>query len=600
MSFRSLNIGMTGLMTNQLALNTTGHNVANAVTPGFSRQRVITTNNRPQVYPYGAVGTGVGVKSIESVVDNFLEIQVRTATSTYGSLNAKLSGYENLEAYFNELTGNDISTTFNNFWNALSDFNNKIENLSIRSNLTSVAETFCDTIKSVREKIYSYRTQQNNAVRDTVGQVNQLTTQVANLNAAIMKAECGGALGIKANDLRDQRTELLKKLSEIMDVSITEETNGSTTVAQKGRLLVYQNQTFELETTRKEVGDLLVDQVVFAADKQIVNLGTGKLAGMVAMRDEIALTFQKELDQFAGEFIWNFNRQFSQGVGLEGFDQLTATNRVMDPTVTLDKLQYDFSPMPGTFQIKDGSFQIIVYDQASQTEKRVTIDINLTDPNEDKKTILFSKDAVEGPPGVWTFRQPENSLVRKIQDALDAVTPGTFTVEIDQLNRISLKSNADGTQFAFGEDTSGVLAALGLNTLFTGNNAQTIGVNQTFVDNPQLLAGADNFTAGNQKNAQVLNDLRLKSTMKNGTSTFESYYQGVVGRLGIEASKTQLMYAMQVDIKISIENQRESLSGVNLDEEMIKMTQYQNSYSASAQFISVVQTMYDTLLAMVN
>ena len=599
MSFSSLNIGMTALQTSQLALNTTGHNVANAATEGYSRQRVATEASRPQMRGYGALGTGVSVKTVEAISDEFLEQQVRTATSSYGELYAKNNGYSNLEAYFNELTGSDISTTFGDFWNALEDLNNHVEDLSTRANAASVAQTFCDTIQAVREKIFTYRAQQNNAITDAVNTVNELTTQIAAYNQAITAAECGGATGNKANDLRDQREVLVKKLSEMLDVSVNEEKNGSVVVALNGRMLVFEDQNFELTTRKEEEAGMLVDTIIFASDHQKATIESGTVNGMVEMRDEIALSFQNDLDQFAGEFLWNFNRAYSQGNGLEAYTQLTADYRIIDPMVTLDQLQYEFKPVDGTFQIKDGSFEITVYDTESGTEKHLSIDIDLTNSNPEKRTILYSTDAVEVSPGVWKYEQPENSLVRKIQDALDSVAEGTFKVSIDQMNRISIASNSAETRFAFGEDSSGVLAALGLNTFFTGHDAQTINVNENAMENPQFFAAAKSFTVGDQTNIMALNSLRLSLTMNNGTSSFESYYQSVVGRLGIESARVEALYEAQVDIKNSAENQRESLSGVNLDEEMTKMTQFNTALKAATQYISVLQEMYDSLLSMV-
>ena len=119
------------------------------------------------------------------------------------------------------------------------------------------------------------------------------------------------------------------------------------------------------------------------------------------------------------------------------------------------------------------------------------------------------------------------------------------------------------------------------------------------MDNPQFFSAATTFVPGDQTNIARLSALRLSLTMNNGTSSFESYYESVIGRLGIESARVTALYDAQVDIKTSVENQRESLSGVNLDEEMTKMTQYNTAFKAAAEFISVVQEMYDSLLAMV-
>ncbi len=599
-SFNALNIGMTALFTQKTALDIVGQNIANAATPGYARQRVDMEANRAQVYTYGAVGTGVDVRKIEHLTDNFLESQVRTAMSDMGSLEVLQSGYANLEAYFNELTKCDISTSFDSFWSSMQDWNNNVEDLSTRNNVISQAQSLCDTFQSTRDKIYEYRYQTNNAVKDSVNSINTITTEIADLNANIMKIECGGATGVIANDLRDQRTQLAKELSGLMDVSINEESNGSLVVAQKGRMLVFQDKSFELTTERVNDNGMLIDKVVFAEDHEDVTVESGTLYGQVHMRDDICLNFQQELDQLAGEFIWEFNRVHSQGVGLTAYDNITATNAIVDPTQTLDEIAFTFDPVPNTFEIKNGSFEIKVYDKDSGQAKTVNIDINLTNVEDDQKTILAETEPTEISPGVWKVIQPDNSLLGQIQKQLNAVAPNTFTVELDYSNQLKITSNAEDVQVGFGRDSSGVLAALGLNTIFNGYNAETMSINPTIEDQPELLAGANEFIEGNQANVQKLINLRTSLVMSNNTATFEDYYEGIIGTLGIEAAQVNSLTSTQQDILVRVENQREDLSGVNLDEEMTKMMQFQKSYQAAAKFVTTADAMLDTLMNMVQ
>ena len=599
-SFRTLNIGMTALFAQKTALDTTGQNIANAATPGYARQRVNMEANRPQVYSYGAVGTGVDVRQIEHLTDEFLEAQVRTAVSDKGMLDVYQSGYSNIEVYFNELSDNDISSAFNNFWKSMQDWNNNVEDGSTRNNVLANAATLCDTFQSTRDKLYQYRYQTNNAVVDSVNSVNTMINEIADLNASIMKIEAAGATGVIANDLRDQRTQLAKELSKIMDVSVNEEKNGALVVAQKGRMLVYQDKAFELTTEKVQNNGMLIDKVVFAADHEEVRIESGKLYGQTQMRDEICLSFEEQIDQLAGEFIWEYNRIHSQGVGLTAYDSVTATNAVIDPTVTLDQLAYNFTPVDGTFEIKDGSFELKVFDSESGQATTVNIDINLTNVENDQKTILAETEPIEVSPGVWRVVQPETSLLGEIQKQLDSVAPNTFKVELDYSNQLKITSNADGVKIGFGRDTSGVLAALGINTVFNGYNAETMSVNKIISDNPEYLAGASEFVEGNQDNVKKLLDLRSAHVMANDTSTFEDFYESIIGSLGIEASRVNSLQRTQTDIVVRVENQREDLSGVNLDEEMTKMMQFQKSYQAAAKFITTADSMLDTLMNMVQ
>ncbi len=135
MSFKTLNIGATALMTSQLALNTVGHNVSNAATPGYTRQRVMTEAALPDIKTFGVLGSGVTVRSVTRVADEFLENQVREATTLFKYLEAQINSYENIEGIFNELTDNDLSSAFDDFWNGVSDVTNYVEDISTRRTL---------------------------------------------------------------------------------------------------------------------------------------------------------------------------------------------------------------------------------------------------------------------------------------------------------------------------------------------------------------------------------------------------------------------------------------------------------------------------------
>jgi flagellar hook-associated protein 1 FlgK len=588
MGFKTLNIGATALLTQKYALDITGQNIANASTPGYSRQRVSTTAANPTVKSFGALGNGVEIASIKRIADEFLEKQVRLAYSTDQRLGTLQDGYENMEVFFNELSENDISTAMDNFWNSVSDFSNNVEDVSTRRSVIESAQTMADTFQAMNEKIRDYRTRQNEAIVDTVSDVNSMLDQVANLNKQIVVMESGGTTGVVANDLRDQRTQLLKELSGIMDVSVTEQSNGAVTVTQKSRILIYQNTTHHLSTKRVLSDDLLVDMPVFEGDNEEVIIGDGVLRAQIDIRDNVMKGYKEDIDQLSASFMWEFNRIHSQGVGLKGFSSLSGNNSVLDPSETLDNLAYDFTPEPGTFEIKNGNFEIVLHDETSDEESRLNIEIDLDGNGANPDTILYDP----------LNPNASNALVNKMQAAFDSVGTGLFTVSLDLANRIQITSNTSSYTFAFGRDTSGVTAALGLNTFFDGNNSGTITVNDALRNDPQLMAGGSMFESGNNEGALALLQLRDAKVLDNDSTTLDDYYEGIVGRLGIEAAQVDRLQETQSDILTRMENQREDLSGVNLDEELTKMIMYQRAFQSAARFISTADTIYETLINM--
>ncbi len=588
MSFKTLNIGATALLTQKYALDITGHNIANANNPSYARQRLSTEAVRPQVLSFGAVGNGVQIQSIKRIADDFLEKQVRAAKGTNDYLESLQDGYENLQVFFNELTENDISTSINTFFDSISDFSNNVEDVSTRRAMIESAKSLRDSFQGMDDKLRNYRTQLNEQVVDTVDQVNNLLTQIASLNSDIVKVESGGATGVTANDLRDQRTERLKDLAGIMDITVNEEPNGAVIVTQKSRMLIFEDQHFDLKTIQEKSGDLLINKVVFAEDEEDVTLADGKLFALVDLRDRILKSYKDDMDSLAGGMLWEFNRLHSQNIGLEGFSSLTGATSVIDPSQTLNNLTYSFTPVSGTYQIQNGNFEIKVHDTVSDEEILLNIEVDLDGNTANPDTILY--DAANP--------NATNALVNKIQTALDGVQPGAFTVGLDLANRLQIQSNSNEYTFSFGRDTSGTLAALGLNTFFTGYDAGSFDINSEVENNPDFIGGAQHFEPGDNTGAMALMNLRDTGVFNNNSATIEDYYEGIVGRLGVEGSKVNALLETQGDILTRMENQREDLSGVNLDEELTKMIQYQRSFQSAARFISTANTVYETLINM--
>ncbi len=589
MSFKTLNIGMTALLTQKAALDVTGQNIANAATPGYARQRVITKAVKPELQPYGAIGAGVEIKTIKHLADEFLEKQVRIAVSSEQGLATLQDGYENLEAYFNELTENDLSTAMDDYWNTLSDFSSKVEDVSTRRAVLERAKSMRDSFRALDAKLFEYQRQINDKVVDTVENVNGIINDVGRLNVEIVRMESGGVTGVTASDLRDQRTEALKTLSEIMDITVNEDQNGALIVSQGGRMLVFHGEVFELATREIYGSEMRVHMPVFEADQEELRLGDGSLWAQIELRDQIVQGFRGEIDQLAASLIWETNRVHSQGIGLKGYTDLTGTTSVDDPEAFLDDIEYQFTPVPGTFEIENGNLEIIVHNTVNDEDTVENIEIDLDDVGTTDTTLL-ELDAGGNPIA--------RCLVAKLQAAFDEIRPNTFEVSLTLGNKLRIRSTNDEYTFGFGRDSSGVLAALGMNTFFQGFDAGTIDVNTYTEDHPEVLAGARSFVDGDNTGALALLELRETNVLENDSATFDSYYMGIVGRLGIEAGSVDSLEDTAGDIRTRMENQREDLSGVNLDEELTKMIQYQRSFQSAARFIQTVDTVLETLINM--
>ncbi|MHC4870340.1 MAG: flagellar hook-associated protein FlgK [Planctomycetota bacterium] len=681
MSFKTLNIGVTALMTSQIGLNTVGHNVSNAATPGYTRQRVMTEAALPDVKSFGVLGSGAALNEVRRVSDEFLEEQVREAFTYFNYLDSQINSYESLEAVFNELTENDMSTTMDEFWSSIGDVNNHVEDVSTRRGLIEKGKVLADTFNNFDQKIYDMRVRMNGNVRDTVNTINQLTAEIARLNEDIVAAEQGGLSNAVANDSRDQRGERLKELAGIIDINIEEESNGQVIVSLTGRLLVFENQSYTMTTEQQNSDDVLIDVPVFSQDFEEIIPGEGQLGAFIDIRDTVLQSYKDDLDTMASNFLFEFNRIHSQGQGLTGYSSITSTTTVIDETQLLNNLTYEFTPKTDTFEIENGNFELKVHNEITSTVDTMNIEIDLdgtgkpdtrlhdnsvdqydslnnfslsglnygvnTDTNGE---LYWRVTAIAGPnylvegfnntamaagdrvafgsiattSGAVTLAQDnasgisgtvdlsysfddaaivnedhfEQSLVNKIDRALEGSYPGQFTVSIDNSNRISIVANNTDYTVGFGRDTSGVLATLGLNNFFSGYDGGTIAVNSLIEANPQLVACSKTFEVGDNSNCVDLLKLRDTNILTNDSATVDDYYQGIVGRLGVEFSQKKSLLETQEDILMRAENQREDLSGVNIDEELTKMVQFQRSFQSAAKFISMADTLYETLINM--
>ncbi|MCD8350480.1 MAG: flagellar hook-associated protein FlgK [Planctomycetaceae bacterium] len=595
MGFYTLSIGTTALLTSRYGLDVTGQNLGNVDTPGYSRQRLnqVASVGTTSGLSNAIVGNGVWVGSVKRIGSEFYEKQLRQATTT-DEFNGQLQKcYTSLQGMVNELSGNALSDSMSNFWKSMSNFSSNAESVAIRSTFLAEAQQMTTRFNKMAQQLNSLKSDTNEEIQGSVQQINQLLNSIAQLNQNIVNSEVGGASGRTANDLRDQRGEAVKELYEYMDVDVVEEANGSYIVSLHGRNLVYFDQVKEvgIERTPTENG-MLAYQPVFSTDKFPLKPTDGKLAAQLKMRDEIIPSYEKEMDALAGNFMWEFNRIYSQGMGLEPFTSITAKNGPINPEATLNELQYADPNIPeGTFQIKNGNLEVIVYNKNTGEPTTVNIEIDLDGrpgPNGEPDMILWDPDNPEA----------SHSLINRIQSALDKVVPGVFDVSLDRHYQLGIASNSEDYAFAFGSDTSGVLAALGMNTFFTGHNALSMGINQDVVDNPSLLVAARSFEKGDNDVAIDLMKLREEPLGNLKEMTLEDHYLAILGRLGSEANQTKNLKDLSCDVVNRMFVQRESLSGVNEDEEVTKLIVYQRAFQSAAKFISTVDQLYETLINM--
>jgi flagellar hook-associated protein 1 FlgK len=293
-------------------------------------------------------------------------------------------------------------------------------------------------------------------------------------------------------------------------------------------------------------------------------LSGGKLAALIQTRDQTIPDYQQELDQLAKAIIVEVNNRHSQGVGLDLFSQTKGTYRVTDPTDTLA------TALPLGDQIVNGSFHIYIdRDGAPQASGTIAIDPSLS----------------------------LNDVVNSINT--DPVLGGYLTASVED-NSLKILANAATDTFGFAADDSHALTALGVNTFFTGDKAYTLGVNVWVLDNSNLVAAGQfdvtgDHAAGDNRNALALSALENSPVGPNGL-TFSDAYQHLVTNMGLDAQDAGNQETFYQGLVNQLSQMRDSVSGVNLDEELTNLVKFQRSYQAAAKLISTADELYQTLL----
>ena len=568
MGIKSLGIGLSGLRTNLASIETVGHNIANANTEGYSRQRVELATRTPDEKGSFIIGQGVEVSTISRITDQFLEDRLRKEGSAFSGLQETANILKEVEFNLNELSDQDLSNKFSSFFNSTHDFSNKVNDNSTRVALMEQAVSLASEFIRLDSSIESIQTKINGKIKSDIDNANLYLDKIATVNQEIVQTETGGFSTSIANDLRDKRDNYLKKLSEVISIDVREESNGAVFVSSAGQKLVSQSESFSLEAKQFEIDGTNKTHVQYTTGTAFEIKG-GRLEAYQNARDIRLKNTRDEFDNLAGQFIFEMNKIHSTGRGLEGLTNTESEHSVFDPEVALDVAKFSFAKNEDIFKVQNGSFDVIVENISDGSKKTFTINIDLN--------------------GVGT-ETSMSDLIRQMN-----VVPNIKT-ELNAQKKLQVTSTNSNLQFYFANDTSNFLATMGVNGFFTGVDASNIAVNAKLREDPHLVSGALSSLEGDNSNAVRFTDLRNKLSFGTKGLTVDEYYQTLVGSIAIETNRANELVTTHDLIFTNLKNLKEETSGISTDEEAADLLKFQRSYQASARFVSVVSDLLDTLI----
>jgi len=627
-TFMGLEISRRGLVSHQQALNVTGHNISNADNKEYSRQRVVITSADPLYVPGlsagenpGSIGQGSVVSVVERVRDSFIDDRIVTEKNEMGYWEARNNYIYQIEGIYNEPSDSSIRTKNDQLWVAWQELSKYPEQRSTREVVKEKAVSLSNEINNVYRQLDELQQNSNREIALRVDTINTYARDIRDLNVRIVKAE---AVGDQPNDLKDRRDALVERLSQLVNVSVSRSDKDETIIYVGSENLVQGEVMHEMKTKLNPDNKGFYD-VVWAKSEKPVYYSSGEMKALVDIRDVVLreninninglalnitdLTNEVHRDGFGKNGVTNVNffREIqlsdkvdgSYDLNSDGMDDVTALFKVAG-TTALDSSAAVGIAGTLTFALND------------ESDGRVQIDYNRTDTvNSIMKKINDSKIGVSAyldHNGHFALKataakdnDKKNFMLRYMEDS------GEFLVG---MTGILQRSGRDG---AFDYREIGALRQLApdrehLTLTPRTNPASYIAVSkdiQLDVDSIAASKGEDIDGTGDYNTANGIGDgtnalaianLRHKNTMVESTSSFNDFYISLISKIGSQGEEAKDRVENQEMLLKNLTNLRESVSGINLDEEMSNMVAIQHGYNASARMISTITQMLDTII----
>lgn len=432
---------------------------------------------------------------------------------------------------------------------------------ALREFVVLQGDTLASNIRRTHDAVLERRELWDGELANMTSKINDLSRRIAELNIQIAGIEGGGLIQSDATGLRDQRYRDLEELAGIVNINVQEQSSGTVSVFIGGDYLINSGNYREVYTAYND--KLKGTEIRIIETDSPLQAKEGVLVGTMRARDSVFGEFVDTIDAMATGLIRSFNELHSQGQGRRGFSEVTGFSRT-EPVVPLTRAELPWSP-------KNGTFDISVVDDAGELVSTHRINVQMLD-------------------------QIDDSTVSSIVADIDAI-PG-IQASVTSDGRVQIASESPVARFTFGEDTSGFLAAAGINSFFTGQNAANIGVNSQLLDDSDYLAIS---AGGIGADTEILNQLvdlvdRPLETL-DGRSVRETY-EDTVATLGQQINlQTNATLGLK-DFYATLQSQNLAITGVNIDEESIRMIAYQRSFQASSRVIAAASEMLELLVAL--
>jgi flagellar hook-associated protein 1 len=556
--FSLLSVGTRGLSASQLGMDIAGQNISNADVEGYSRKRLNMTADYRYDSVYGQMGFGVDVVTIERMRNTFIDQQIHRQNNEVGFYTELGQALEGIENIFTEPGETGLLHFVDQFFDSWQNLANNPADLSARTMVKTNAVILTDVFHNVANELYSLRQSRNDEVTNRIGKVNEIAQKIYDLNLEIGSVEVNNQ---NANDSRDQRDLLLKKLSELIDVTTTENEIGQLTVSSAGQILVspVNVRRLELTTSSKKLLDGTTSSEIgvrFADSKREYTPLGGQVKGLLECRDKIIPEYQQKIDRLATNIVEKINAVHVNGYNLIGYSGISFFNQDVTGASDIEVSSSILSDVQNIAAAAGGE----AHPGGQNLLPAGTHDFG-------SQPIQLYRDPLVASPA------PARNI---LENTVIVSTPSVTLQEgvdyhIDHIN---------GT----------------LQMLHNGYDLEDLRVDF------QYRTGG---FGGQGDNATALQIAGLRSALTmtpdvvgNATSTFGDYYSSIIGTLGLQRNQSESSLETRSFLVAQYESHQETIAGVSLDEEMANVIKYQHTFQAAARLISIADKMLDSLLNM--
>ena len=579
----ALQIGRSALSASQLAIQVTGNNVANAATPGYSRQVLTLGPTQEGRYGGSLVGRGVDVLGVRRQVDNALQQRLWSSISRESRDSSDLSLLATVETSLRALDANNsLPARLNNFFSTWSNLADQPSVAGNRSLVVQSGRQAAAYMRDLRTSLTSQRDQIDQTLTSNVNRANDLLGQVAALNTQIVVAEGGQG---NAGSLRDQRDSIVTELAQYMDITPIEQSNGNLDLLVGSTPVVLAGSSRGVELRIRTVNGVTESAVVSKDNKEVIPITSGQVGSLLAQRTELVGDTIARLDEVATALIARVNRLHSQSSPSAPQSAFTGTRsiRTSDQALAMnDPLNQSFANLPAALRPTSGSFVVTLRNAATGSSQSTTINVDL-----------------DGITSAFTPGTTNDTTLTSLTGSIDAI--GNLTASVNASGQLQLTADT-GYDITLSDDTSGALANLGVNTFFIGSTAEDIAVRAELSQDPNLLATGRTVNGEPSANggALAISQLKSQTIPELGNITFNDSWDQAVQSIAVRTSAARTNAGAGKIVRENLDAQRSSLVGVSLDEEAINLLNSQRHYQASARFITVVDELTQTLLALVR